>query len=335
MERSEHLAEAQSRLDHCAGEPGAQQGEVGSGNHVPVLFQKVLDGLQVKPGGRYIDATVGGGGHAAGVLDASFPDGRLLGLDRDPAAVKAAGMRLTSFGERVVLVHSSFSHLAEVAHARRFVPADGILIDLGFSSLQLASPERGFAFMADGPLDMRFDPQSGGPTAADLVNDLSAEELAALLSRYGEEKRARRIAEAIVAARPLYTTAELVDVIKQVVKKRERIHPATRTFQALRIAVNDELAILESVLPQAVEILSPGGRLAVISFHSLEDRIVKRFFRQESRDCICPPEAPACMCDHRAVLRLISRKPLRPTAEEVAENPRARSARLRIAERIG
>ncbi len=250
-------------------------------------------------------------------------------------ALKAAGMQLASFGERVALVHSSFSHLAEVVHTRRFVPVDGVLFDLGLSSLQLADPGRGFAFMVDGPLDMRFDPQSEGATAADLVNGLSAEELAALLFRYGEERRSRRIAEAIVEARPLHTTAELVAVVEQVVKQRGRIHPATRTFQALRIAVNDELAALESALPQAVEILTPGGRLAVIAFHSLEDRIVKRFFRRESRDCICPPEAPACTCDHRATLRAISRKPVRPMAEEIAANPRARSARLRIAERIG
>jgi 16S rRNA (cytosine1402-N4)-methyltransferase len=244
-------------------------------------------------------------------------------------------MRLASFGGRIVVVHRSFSHLAEVAQACRFVPVDGILFDLGFSSLQLGDPRRGFAFMTDGPLDMRFDPQSGRPTAADLVNRLSTEELVALLVQYGEEKHSRRIAEAIVAARPLHTTAELVAVVEQVVKQRARIHPATRTFQALRIAVNDELATLEEALPQAVDVLAPGGRLVVISFHSLEDRIVKRFMRRESRDCICPPEAPACMCDHRATLRVITRKPVRPTPEQVAANPRARSARLRVAERVG
>ena len=189
--------------------------------------------------------------------------------------------------------------------------------------------------MTDGPLDMRFNQQPDRPTAADLVNQLSVEELAALLIRYGEEKHSRRVAEAIVAARPLYTTAELVDVIKQVVKQRTRIHPATRTFQALRIAVNDELATLEKALPQAVDVLAPGGRLVVIGFHSLEDRVVKRFMRRESRDCICPPEAPVCVCDHQATLRVITRKPIRPTAEEIASNPRARSARLRIAERVG
>jgi 16S rRNA (cytosine1402-N4)-methyltransferase len=244
-------------------------------------------------------------------------------------------MRLASFGERVVLVHSSFSCLAEVAQTRRFALVDGILFDLGFSSLQLADPERGFAFMTDGPLDMRFDRQSDRPTAADLVNQLAVDELAALLIRYGEEKHSRRIAEAIAAARPLYTTAELVAVIEQVVKQRSRIHPATRTFQALRIAVNDELSALEKALPQAVNILATGGRLVVISFHSLEDRIVKRYTRRESRDCICPPEVPVCVCDHRATLRVITRKPIGPTTEEIAANPRARSARLRIAERIG
>jgi len=269
------------------------------------------------------------------VLELSSPDGRLLGLDRDPAAVKAAGRRLASFGGRVVLVHSSFNHLAEVAQTCRFVSVDGILFDLGFSSLQLADATRGFAFMSDGPLDMRFDPQSDRPTAADLVNQLPVDELAALLSRYGEERHSRRIAEAIVASRPFYTTAELVAVIEQVVKRRTRIHPATRTFQALRIVVNDELAELEKALPQAVEILAPGGRLVVIGFHSLEDRIVKRFMRRESHDCLCPPEVPVCVCNHQATLRVITHKPIRPTPEQVAVNPRARSARLRIAERVG
>jgi 16S rRNA (cytosine1402-N4)-methyltransferase len=242
-----------------------------------------------------------------------------------------------------VLVHSSFRRLAEVAHANRYTSVDGILFDLGFSSLQLADPERGFAFMTNGPLDMRLDPTANGSTAADLVNYLSLEELTTLLYRYGEEKQARRIASAIVDARPLDTTKELAAVIEQAVGRgqRRRIHPATRTFQALRIAVNDELAVLEATLPQAVELLASGGRLAVISFHSLEDRLVKRFLRRESRDCVCPPEVPACICDHQATVRLVTltdcsnpRKPIRPTAEEIAANPRSRSARLRIAERM-
>jgi 16S rRNA (cytosine1402-N4)-methyltransferase len=237
-----------------------------------------------------------------------------------------------------VLVHSSFSRLAEIARAHRFAPVDGVVFDLGLSSLQLADPARGFAFTVDGPLDMRFDLTESGPPAAELVNRLPGAELADLLFRYGEERQARRIAEAIVAARPIRTTRALAVVIEQAVGRRGRIHPATRTFQALRIAVND-LAALEAALPQAVEILVPGGRLAVISFHSLEDRLVKRFLRRESRDCICPPETPVCVCDHRATLRLVAQprpgrhKPIRPTANEIASNPRARSARLRVAER--
>jgi len=234
-----------------------------------------------------------------------------------------------------VLAHSSFTRLAEVADTHCFVPADGVLFDLGLSSFQLADPTRGFAFMADGPLDMRFDPTKGGPTAATLVNRLSPEEMAALLYRYGEEQHARRIAEAIVAARPLHTTKELTSVVEQVVGRRGRIHPATRTFQALRIAINEEMDALEAALPQAVEVLAVGGRLAAISFHSLEDRVVKRFLRRESRDCVCPPELPICTCDHRATVRSITRKPIRPTVDEIAANPRARSARLRVAERVG
>lgn len=302
--------------------------------HVPVLFQEVLDSLEVSPGGRYIDATVGGGGHAGGILAASSPDGRLLGLDRDPAAIETAHVQLALYDERVTLIHSSFNHLAEVAQSYGYVPADGILFDLGLSSLQLADPTRGFAFTTDGPLDMRFDSTADSLTAATLVNELSLQELMDTLYQFGEEVQARRIAEAIVAARPLHTTKELASVIERVVRRRGRIHPATRTFQALRIAVNDELSILAAALPQAVGLVAPGGRLAVIGFHSLEDRLVKRFLRRESRDCICPPEVPACQCDHRATLRLVTRKPIRPTADEIATNPRARSARLRVAERV-
>ena len=233
-----------------------------------------------------------------------------------------------------MFAHASFSCLAEVAHVHRFVPVDGILFDLGLSSIQLADPERGFAFTVDGPLDMRFDPTEDGPTAAMLVNHLPSEELAALLYRYGEERQARRIAEAIIAARPIHTTSDLAEVVEGVMGRRGRIHPATRTFQALRIAVNDELATLERALPQAVDVLAPGGRLAVISFHSLEDRVVKRFMRRESRDCICPPDVPVCICDHRATLRLVTRKLVRPTEDEVSANTRARSARMRVAERV-
>ncbi|HEY76049.1 MAG TPA: 16S rRNA (cytosine(1402)-N(4))-methyltransferase RsmH [Thermoflexia bacterium] len=313
--------------------PGQGRGRDADAVHIPVLLQATLSFLQVRPGGTYIDATVGGGGHAEAVLSACAPDGRLLGLDLDPDALAVARQRLAPFGERATLRQGSFAQLATLA--ADFAPADGVLFDLGLSSLQLADPSRGFSFSHAGPLDMRFDPTAGGPTAADLVNGLSVEDLAQILYQYGEERQARRIAEAIVAARPLETTEQLAEVVAAAVGgRRGRIHPATRTFQALRIAVNDELSVLQVALPQAVDLLKPGGRLVVISFHSLEDRIVKRFLRQESKDCICPPEVPVCICDHRARLRVLTRKPVRPEPDEVARNPRARSARLRAAERI-
>jgi 16S rRNA (cytosine1402-N4)-methyltransferase len=299
--------------------------------HIPVLLQAALSFLQVRPGGVYIDGTVGGGGHAAAILAASAPGGRLLGLDRDPAALEVARERLALYGDRATFRRGSFADLIPLAQG--FIPADGVLLDLGLSSLQLADPTRGFSFSQDSPLDMRYDP-SEGPTAADLVNTLSVRELTDLLYRYGEEKQARRIAEALVAARPIYRTAELASLIERTVGRRERIHPATRTFQALRIAVNRELEALEAALPQALEVLRPGGRLVVISFHSLEDRIVKQFLRRESRDCLCPPEIPVCLCGHRAQVRVLTPKPIRPDAAEVAANPRARSARLRAAEKV-
>lgn len=303
---------------------------------MPVLPEEVIKGLQAERGRRFIDATVGGGGHARQILAASAPDGLLLGLDRDPEALVVASERLAACSERAELVHGSFADLEEIGEAQGFLPADGILFDLGLSSLQLADPDRGFSFMTDGPLDMRFDPSSGGPTAADLVNQHSVEALADLLFRYGEERQSRRIARAIVEARPLHTTTDLVGVIEETVgRRRGRLHPATLTFQALRIAVNEELRALKAALPQAVRVLRPGGRLAVIAFHSLEDRIVKRFMRRESKDCICPPELPICTCDHQASLKVINRKPIRATEEEVVANPRSRSARLRVAERMG
>ncbi|MGD9046976.1 MAG: 16S rRNA (cytosine(1402)-N(4))-methyltransferase RsmH [Anaerolineae bacterium] len=300
--------------------------------HIPVLFKKVLAGLRPQPGGRYIDATLGAGGHAAGILTASAPDGRLLGLDADPEAVEFAGQCLRSFGGRVILRTANFRQIETVALSLGFGQADGILMDLGLSSRQLSDPERGFSFSQDGPLDMRMDPDLE-TTAADLVNHLSQAHLADLLWRYGEERHSRRIARAIVAARPVTTTKQLADLVERTVSRREKIHPATRTFQALRIAVNDELEALSQALVQASNLLRPKGRLAIIAFHSLEDRLVKRYYQQESRDCLCPPEMPVCVCDHRATLRVLTRKPVRPTAEEIAQNPRSRSARLRIAER--
>lgn len=288
--------------------------------------------------GRYIDATVGAGGHAWGILNASSPNGRLLGLDLDPQALDLARDRLQEFGSRAVLVEASYTSLREQARELGWESVSGIVIDLGVSSMQLDRPERGFSFQTEGPLDMRFGP-SQSLTAADLVNHAAERDLANILWEYGEERQSRRIAQAIVRARPLQTTTQLAEVIRAAAGKgkpqgRSRIHPATRTFQALRIAVNEELRAIETVLPQAVDLLAPGGRLAVISFHSLEDRIVKQYFRRESRDCICPPEQPVCTCEHKATLVEINRKPIEAGEEESKTNPRARSARLRIGERI-
>lgn len=291
-----------------------------------------MDGLQLRPGGQYIDGTVGAGGHAAGILAASSPDGRLLGLDADPNVLALARERLAAFGERAVLVHANFRTLAYQARLRGFDPVDGILLDLGLSSMQLDVPERGFAFQHEGPLDMRFDPAQA-TTAADLVNHLPEAELADLIYHYGEEPAARRIARAIVARRPIQTTTELAEIVRRAVPGHHRRHPATRTFQALRIAVNQELDALEEVLPQAVELLKPGGRLAIITFHSLEDRLVKEFFRKEARGCLCPPEAPTCVCGHQASLRIVTRHPIQPREAEAEHNPRSRSAKLRIAEK--
>jgi 16S rRNA (cytosine1402-N4)-methyltransferase len=308
-------------------------GGPGGPTHIPVLYQEVLRGLQIKPGGRYIDGTLGGGGHAMGILEESSPAGRLLGIDSDPAAIATTAERLAEYGPRVTLVHASFAQLAEIASQYGFCPADGILLDLGLSSLQLASGERGFSFQIDGPLDMRFNPRQGRP-ASELVNGLSVSELADIFRRYGEERRAQRIAKAIVAARPVRTTHQLAEVVVKAVGRRGRIHPATRVFQALRIAVNDELLALSQVLPQGGGLLVPRGRLIVISYHSLEDRLVKQFYRQESQDCICPPEVPVCCCQHRATLEIVTRKPIIPSEQELEDNPRCRSARLRIAARL-
>jgi 16S rRNA (cytosine1402-N4)-methyltransferase len=307
-----------------------------AGSHTPVLYQAVLSALQPRAGSRYVDGTLGAGGHAGGVLELASPDGLLLGLDRDPAALDLASARLERFGTRLTLRHGSFADLGQHLAAVGWPSVQGVLLDLGLSSMQLEAPDRGFAFRLDGPLDMRFDP--GQPsTADDLVNQLTERELADLLWRWGEEPQSRRIARAIVAQRPLDSTLELASVVARAAGHRpgQRIHPATRTFQALRIAVNDELAALEAGLEQAVGVLAPGGRLAVISFHSLEDRIVKHFLRAEAKGCICPPQQPVCTCGRQARLRVVTPRPIRPDADEMEVNPRARSARLRVGERRG
>jgi 16S rRNA (cytosine1402-N4)-methyltransferase len=305
--------------------------------HVPVLLQETLDLLVIRPGGRYIDGTLGGGGHAAAILSAAGPGGRLLGLDADLAALVRARQRLAAFGSQLVAVHVSFDEIEATARAHGLAPVDGILLDLGLSSDQLADSTRGFSFTAHG-LDMRFDPSRGQP-ASSLVNEWPADELASILYRYGEERASRKIARAIEQARPIHTAQQLAQLVEHVMGRRSlggrrRTQPATRVFQALRIAVNDELGALERALPQALRLLRAGGRLAIITFHSLEDRVVKTFFQTESKDCICPPEWPACRCHHRAALKIISRKPVTPSAEELRANPRSRSAKLRVAERL-
>ncbi|HEY6838154.1 MAG TPA: 16S rRNA (cytosine(1402)-N(4))-methyltransferase RsmH [Geobacteraceae bacterium] len=307
--------------------------------HTSVLAEEVLTFLAPRPGGTYVDGTVGGGGHAALVLEASAPDGRLIGFDRDEEALKAAAARLAAFGERVTLIHGNFAGMAQELAVRGINGVDGILCDLGVSSHQLDTGARGFSFQQDAPLDMRMDTSSGS-TAADLVNDLPEEELFRIIRDYGEERWAKRIAAFIVRARqtePLTTTLQLVDVIKGAIpraKWEERLHPATRTFQALRIAVNGELESVEQGVAAGVKLLNPGGRIVIISFHSLEDRIVKESFREFSRGCICPRELPICVCNHKPKLKVLTSKPVMAAPGEVEANPRARSARLRAAEKM-
>ena len=303
-----------------------------------MLPSETLSALAPHAGGRYVDGTLGGAGHSALLLDASAPDGRVLGIDADAAALERARERLAPAvtAGRLLLRQGNFAQMDELARDADFAPVDGILLDLGLSSDQLADAARGFSFVADAPLDMRFDTSQGQP-AADLVNTLDETELADLLWRYGEERRSRAIARRIVAQRrraPIARTGELARLITSVMPGRPGgIHPATRSFQALRIAVNDELGNLEAALPRAVELLRPGGRIAVISFHSLEDRIVKRYFNEEARGCVCPPELPVCVCGRSPRLRVVTRHPITASAEELARNARSRSAKLRVAER--
>ena len=288
-----------------------------------MLLDAVLEWLRPRPGGRYVDCTVGNGGHAGALLERSGPDGRLLGFDADPAAIVVAGERLAPFGERATLVNASFRDIADVVEARQFGPVDGILMDLGISSRQLDAGGRGFSFRHDEPLDMRFDP-TRGESAADLLAHTPENDIADILYQFGEEHRSRRVARAIVREReraPIETTGRLLAVVESALgPKRGRVHPATKAFQALRIAVNDELGALEGALPAAASVLAPGGRLAVISFHSLEDRRVKQFFRAGGTES--------------APLAELTRKPVVPAPEESERNPRARSAKLRVAERI-
>jgi 16S rRNA (cytosine1402-N4)-methyltransferase len=303
--------------------------------HEPVMLQEVLAALDVRPGGRYLDCTVDGGGHAEAILDAASPGGSLLGIDADPEAATLARYRLGRFGNEVAIVNANFRDVDEVARERGFAPVNGVLFDLGLSSHQLASATRGFSFRIASPLDMRFGPDQE-TTASYWVNEADEQALADLIWRFGEERESRRIARAIVRSRPLVTTTDLAKAVEQAVGRRpgSQTHPATKTFQALRIAVNQELASLAEALPRAHGLLGFGSRLVVISYHSLEDRIVKQFIGRESRDCVCPPGQPVCTCGHTATLKPISRGVITPSAAEIASNPRSRSAKLRVAERV-
>ena len=305
--------------------------------HTPVLLPEVLEGIQASKGGSFIDCTVNGGGHAGAILSQSTPYGRLLGLDLDHQALARCRARLRAFGRRVVLLQTNFAHLLSVANKTGFGKVHGILFDLGASSLQLENPQRGFSWQREGPLDMRMDPAQS-LTAATIVNTWDRDAIADLIWKFGEERYSRRIARLIVKRRqerPITLATDLARVVQAAYGKgRHRIHPATRTFQALRIAVNGELDHLQSALEQARDLLVSGGRLVVIAFHSLEDRIVKGFLQRAAGRCICPGTVPQCVCNPSETMRILTRKPLRPDETEIAWNPRSRSARLRVAERI-
>ncbi|MFC2073048.1 16S rRNA (cytosine(1402)-N(4))-methyltransferase RsmH [Chloroflexota bacterium] len=302
--------------------------------HISVLVEETIEALKVQPGGRYIDCTLGGGGHAVTILERSAPGGQLLGIDADPEAIKIARARLEAYTDSALIISENFVNLQAICYRHDFLPVHGILFDLGLSSLQLSGNGRGFSFQHDAPLDMRLSPNQG-LTAADIVNTYSETELAHLIKIYGEEGYCRQVARRIVQERPINTTLHLALVIERAIgSRRGRLHPATKTFQALRIVVNQELEHLESALRQAVNLLGFEGRLVVISYHSLEDRIVKQFMQREAKGCICPPSTPICVCGHTASMRLVKKRVITPSPSEVQINLRSRSARLRVAERI-
>ena len=303
--------------------------------HRPVLLAETEQQLNPRRDGIYLDATVGEGGHVAAILERSSPSGRALGIDLDPRSLAHAARRLRQYGRRFNCVQGNYADMLALARANGLTQVDGVLMDLGVSARQIQKPGYGFSFRIDEPLDMRFDPEAR-LTAEHIVNTSPERELAQLISRYGEEPRARAIARRLVRSRPVASTTELAELVAAAVGPRQgrRLHPATRTFQALRMAVNSELDNLESGLNATIQLLAPEGRLVVISYHSLEDRVVKNFMAREKAACICPPEAPACVCGHQPTLQLINRRVIKPSAQEVHSNPRSRSARMRVAQRL-
>lgn len=304
--------------------------------HIPVLLQESIEALNIRPDGTYVDLTLGRGGHSETIAE-KLDGGRLFCFDKDEEAIEAAADRLARFGDKITFIKSDFREISKQLEQREVHQVDGILMDLGVSSPQLDNVERGFSYTGEAPLDMRMDRQSV-MTASDIVNNWDYEDIKKILYEYGEERYAPRIASRIVANRPIRTTTELTEIIKEAMPAkalREKQHPAKRTFQAIRIAVNDELKALEEALEAGERILAPGGRLAVITFHSLEDKIVKRFISSKVKSCECPPDFPVCVCGKKPTLKHVSRKPILPTEGEITANPRSRSAKLRVAEKIG
>lgn len=305
-------------------------------SHIPVLYRQTLDSLALKAGGVYVDGTLGGGGHTEGILQAITPDGRVIGIDRDDTAINATSARLAGYGSRFMAVHDSFHNVKAIAQSLELAPLDGALLDLGVSSVQFDTGERGFSYREDAPLDMRMDRRQA-LSAQEVVNTYSQQELTRILYEYGEERWAARIVTLILENRPIQTTGQLVNIIDRAIPakvRRQGPHPARRTFQALRIEVNQELDPLPGVLKDFVSLLKPGGRMAVITFHSLEDRLVKNTFRELENPCVCPPSAPICICGKKRQVRKVDKKPIAPTEQEIEQNPRSRSAKLRVVEKL-
>ncbi|MBR3791769.1 MAG: 16S rRNA (cytosine(1402)-N(4))-methyltransferase RsmH [Clostridia bacterium] len=306
--------------------------------HISVLFDETLDSLNIKDGGVYVDGTLGGGGHSRGILERA-KNVRLIGIDRDIEAIGAASERLSEFGENVTLVNNNFSNIKQILNELNVDKIDGAVLDLGVSSYQLDNAKRGFSYMHDARLDMRMNP-SDELSAYEVVNSYNEEELTKIFYEYGEEKWSKRVAEFIVEKRkikPVETTLELVDIIKAAIPKKVRVegsHPAKRIFQAIRIEVNNELGILKQTVSDIVDVLKPGGRISVITFHSLEDRIIKKAFLDLAMGCVCPKSFPVCVCNRQPIVKIISKKPILPTSKEENENPRSKSAKLRVAEKL-